>query len=104
MIERTKGTNARSQDCIDKPGIVIEPFLVCRSGSIRLDSWPRNRKTIALEIHLFDDRQVVLEAMVVITSDIGRGRASNFAGSMAKAVPVRLTFSIFIPGAFYLKG
>jgi hypothetical protein len=42
--------------------------------------------------------------MVVITSDVSRGRAANFAGSMGKAIPVRLTFSIRIPGAFYLKG
>ena len=104
MIERAKGTNARCQNRIDKPRIVIDPFLVCRSGSIGLDSRPRNRKTIALEVHLFDDRQVVLEEMVVITSDIRRGRAPNFAGSMTKAIPVRLTFSILIPGAFYLKG
>src|SRR6202000_2892203 len=101
MIKRTKGTNTRSQDRIDKPGMVVEPFLVRRSGAKRLDPWPRNRKTIAFEIHLLDDRQVVREEMVVITSDVSRSRASNLARSMRKAVPVRVTFSVLFTCAFH---
>src|SRR6266436_337300 len=104
MIEGTERTNFCFEERVGEALVVIETFRIGRTRAIRLDARPGNRKTIAGEIHRFQQCDVFFVAMVGIASDVAGRSAFNFAGSVREAVPDGFAPAIFGPGPFDLIG
>src|SRR3984885_6143643 len=81
---------------------MVEAFWVWRARARGLNARPRNREPVALQVESLHQGDILREKMILVTSDIARGAASNLAYGMRKPVPDGLALTVKIPRTFYL--
>jgi hypothetical protein len=104
VIESAEGANAGFEHGIDHTAVVVKPFLIRRSGTRRLDAWPRNREAITFLIKALKNGDVPRVKMVMIAGDIASSGALDLALGMRKPVPDGLALASFLPCALNLVG
>src|SRR5271157_4604668 len=102
MVDCGQGTNARVMKFVGEALVIIQTFFVWLADAVGLNARPGNRKTIALEIEVFSDGDILPVAVVGIAGDVAGVRAFDQAGRVRETVPDGFPFAVFLPRAFNL--
>lgn len=80
VVERRERPNAGGERRIDQPFVVVEPLRVGRAAAVRLDPRPGDRKTVALQSELLQQRDVVGVAVVAVAGNVAGVAVRDAAG------------------------
>jgi hypothetical protein len=104
VIQRDDGANARFEHRIGDALVVIQSPGVHASAARGLDSRPCNRVTIALDVQLAQQRDVLEVAMIAIARQVAVVAVLDAARRVREAVPDGFAFAVFLPGTLDLIG
>src|SRR5271168_1620094 len=102
MIDRAERTNARFQQRIDQPAVIVDSLLIDCTRAARLNARPRSREPVALLIQPLQNSGVFKVAVVLITGNVRGSAAFDFSYRVREVVPIRFALPVYIPRPFHL--
>src|SRR5581483_8257826 len=104
MKERAEWLDVVAQQLVDEPVVICDAFVIRLAGSLRENTRPGNRKTVALSAEPFQKLHIFLVAVVLVGRHIAGFILVGLAGSVGKSIPDGRSPSVDISGAFHLVG
>jgi len=104
MVEGAERTDFWFMESVGGTLVVFGARGIGRAGTVGLDAWPGDGKTVTGQVQGFKKSDVFLIAMIGITGNVACGSALHFAGSVREAVPDGFALAVFGPGTFDLIG
>jgi hypothetical protein len=87
VVQRRQRLDAAREQAVDQPFIEVQPGFVCRPSPRRLYARPGDREAIGADAKVSEQREVFIEAVVVVAGDLGRLAARDAARCRAEAIP-----------------
>src|ERR1700722_9635947 len=100
--QRDEWANVRLKQRIDNSAVIFNPFRIRGTNSRGLNTWPGNRKTVAVQIHRLPQRDIFAPAMIRIASGVTGVAVLHLAWRVREAIPDRFALAVLIPCAFDL--
>jgi hypothetical protein len=86
----------------EKTVIEVQAGLVQLAVTVRVDARPGDRQAIGLDAQRGHQREVLVEAVVVVAGDVERVAAGDLAGDSREAIPDGFALAVLEGGAFDL--
>ena len=83
VVEGHARLNIELQEAVYQALIKAQTFCIYLTAAIWKDAWPRDREPVALKAQAFNEVEVLLPAMIVVTSDVAVALVVD--GSFARA-------------------
>ena len=87
VVERDEGLDAGLQQAVDQPPVEVQAELVHGAGALGQHAWPCDREPVGAEAEVGQQRDVVLEAEVVVRGGCARLSARDAPRLGCEGVP-----------------
>ena len=104
VVERDIGLDPCRKQCIDQPVIPCKARRVDYSCALWEDARPGNREPVRLQMHLFQQCNILCPAMVAVAGDVPGIAVPCFARHMAEGIPDGQSPAILLHCALDLIG
>ena len=104
VVEGQVRRDAPLEQCVDQAVVEREPLLVPCPLAARLDARPGDRETVGMDPETRDQRDVLVDPVVVVAGAIAVAAVLDRAGPPAELVPDRVAPAVLVRGAFDLVG
>ena len=104
VVERDIGLDPCRKQCIDQPVIPCKTCRIDWSRALREDARPGNREPVRLQVHLFQQCNILCPAMVAVAGDVPGIAVPCFARHMAEGIPDGQSPTILLHCALDLIG
>ncbi|WVZ00010.1 hypothetical protein V8G54_026079 [Vigna mungo] len=105
MEEGDKWFNTISQQFVDEVVVIFDSFLVYSTTKLSFwkNSWPRNRESVCIQVHIFHDSNVFLIPVILIIGNISiTSILYHFWMFMGESIPYTRPFATFLRRTFIL--
>ncbi len=104
VVERSHGGDAGLADLARELAVPVESFLIEPAGlrPVGVDPRPADREAVGSDVELFHERDVFVDAVVVVAGDVAGVSVGDVTRDVTKSVPDRLALAPLRPRAFDL--